>query len=38
MGVRIYSLALREEHKMRISEERSLRRIFRSKREEMATG
>jgi hypothetical protein len=34
----LWSLTLRDEHRLRVSENRVLRRIFRAKREEVAGG
>jgi hypothetical protein len=38
MGVKLWSLTLREEHRLRVFENRVLRRIFGSKREEVTGG
>jgi hypothetical protein len=35
MGVRLWSLTLREEHRLRVFENRVLRRIFGPKRDEV---
>jgi hypothetical protein len=37
-GCETWSLTLRDEHRLRVSENRVLRRIFGSKREEVAGG
>jgi hypothetical protein len=38
MGVKLGPLTLREEHRLRVLEDRVLRRIFGTKREEVAGG